>query len=440
MSRVSDPRLIVIPDRCSLYQQARSSRYYCRIKLDDGGWHRVATGETELERAKERALELYYEARAKGKNNLPTNSRTFSSVAKTIVDKLEKLKKTPEWKQTYQSYIYAINKYQIPYFGHTKLDNIREKYSSYIDHVSKELGRTPTQSTIANHHGALKLILDEAVTRGWANNSTLPVLKSVGKQSTRRPSFEIREYDHLVQLLRKWCAQKTHRKIDAEIRTMLYDYVLILANSGIRHGREAMDILWANISFEKTAKGNEVVTINVVKRKGRRATAENRKVVVRHNEISNFKKILERMKNRDPNLIDVPLDKLIKERRQIHLFRLSDNSQPKRLDGTFKKFMIDSGMLLGAEGTARTLYSFRHFYATQELLREPPITIHLLAKQMGTSVKMIEKHYGHTEPFQKADRLSGWRDLGDVVTETKPVEKKSQPNRKTTKSKEVVKS
>ena len=104
------------------------------------------------------------------------------------------------------------------------------------------------------------------------------------------------------------------------------------------------------------------------------------------------------------------LDQIIKKRMDVPLFCLSDGSQPQRIDGAFKRFINSANLLTGAEGTSRTLYSFRHFYATQELLREPPITIHLLAKQMGTSVKMIEQHYGHTEPFQKADRLSGWHD------------------------------
>ena len=149
-----------------------------------------------------------------------------------------------------------INKYQIPYFAHTKLDNIRAKYEGYIKYVSDELDRMPTQSTIANHHAALKLILTEAVSRGWASTDLLPVLKSVGKQTTRRPTFEISEYRSLIQKLKHWSQQKSHRHKDTEIRLMLYDYVLFLANSGIRHGREAMEIKWSNISFEKSQKDN----------------------------------------------------------------------------------------------------------------------------------------------------------------------------------------
>ena len=105
------------------------------------------------------------------------------------------------------------------------------------------------------------------------------------------------------------------------------------------------------------------------------------------------------------------LEKIIKKRIPQSIFQLSDGSQPKRLDGTFKKFLKGADLSIGAEEKNRTLYSFRHFYASQQLLRDPPISIYLLAKQLGTSVKMIEHHYGHIETFQKADELSGWKDI-----------------------------
>ena len=46
------------------------------------------------------------------------------------------------------------------------------------------------------------------------------------------------------------------------------------------------------------------------------------------------------------------------------------------------------------DGAARTIYSLRHFYATQRLSHET--SPFLLAKQMGTSVEMLEKFYGQT--------------------------------------------
>jgi hypothetical protein len=43
---------------------------------------------------------------------------------------------------------------------------------------------------------------------------------------------------------------------------------------------------------------------------------------------------------------------------------------------------------------ARTIYSLRHYYATKRLENET--SPFLLAKQMGTSVEMLEKFYGQT--------------------------------------------
>jgi len=79
--------------------------------MDDRTWYRCATKALELKTAKSRALELYYEATNKGKNNLLQNTHSFSSIAKSIVKKLEGMRDTSQCKQPYQAYIYAINKY-----------------------------------------------------------------------------------------------------------------------------------------------------------------------------------------------------------------------------------------------------------------------------------------------------------------------------------------
>jgi integrase len=52
-------------------------------------------------------------------------------------------------------------------------------------------------------------------------------------------------------------------------------------------------------------------------------------------------------------------------------------------------------------GQSRTLYSLRHTYATQALF-----DIHTLAKQMGTSVLMLELHYSKLTATMAAERLA----------------------------------
>jgi integrase len=54
----------------------------------------------------------------------------------------------------------------------------------------------------------------------------------------------------------------------------------------------------------------------------------------------------------------------------------------------------------------RVFYSFRHTYATLALTHDR-VPIHTLAKQMGTSVLMIERHYSHLKVIQAVEQLSG---------------------------------
>jgi integrase len=76
-----------------------------------------------------------------------------------------------------------------------------------------------------------------------------------------------------------------------------------------------------------------------------------------------------------------------------------------RIDGAFKRLMKDSGLGLSLDGQMRTLYSLRHTYATLELL-ENKTDIHTLARQMGNSAAMIEKHYSKLTPTMAAEHLA----------------------------------
>jgi hypothetical protein len=54
-------------------------------------------------------------------------------------------------------------------------------------------------------------------------------------------------------------------------------------------------------------------------------------------------------------------------------------------------------------GKRRTVYSLRHFYCTQCLLSGIPV--HIIAKNMGTSISYIEKHYSHVLTVVQAKEL-----------------------------------
>jgi integrase len=64
----------------------------------------------------------------------------------------------------------------------------------------------------------------------------------------------------------------------------------------------------------------------------------------------------------------------------------------------------------GTQGVPRSIYCFRHTYATLRL--QEGVDVYFLAEQMGTSVQMIEQHYGHVNTIKHADRvlqgMTGW--------------------------------
>ena len=408
MAGVQD-EFTVLPNKARLYKQAGSARFYVAIKLDNGRWERKSTGTADLAEAKEKATALYYEAQALAAHNLPQATRTFSSVAKSVVAELESKKDTADWKQVYKHYIGAIKRYQIPYFRNTRLDNVKDKYRGYQSYVAEQLGHAPSSSTLTNHNCALKLVFDKAIQRGYMTQLNVPKLDTKGKQSQRRPTFELSEYRSLITKLHHWSKAGAHRDRDAEIKLLLVDYVLILANTGIRHGREAMDLKWQNLSFKKSNNGTPLVVFRVLKKKGRTGAHQWRDVVMR-NRHNNAINILNRLKDRQEALKGYTVEQLVKQRNDAYIFALSDGTQPKQMASTFKKFLKAKGLLLGDEGTARTLYSWRHFYATVELTRKHPINVALLARQMGTRIQMIEKHYGHLDVIKNGDALSGRMD------------------------------
>jgi len=71
----------------------------------------------------------------------------------------------------------------------------------------------------------------------------------------------------------------------------------------------------------------------------------------------------------------------------------------------FKRLLTHCGLLKDTVGSDRTLYSLRHTYATLDLLAGTDI--HTLARQMGTSVLMLERHYSKLTATLAADKLAG---------------------------------
>lgn len=86
------------------------------------------------------------------------------------------------------------------------------------------------------------------------------------------------------------------------------------------------------------------------------------------------------------------------------VFCKKDGSSIHSFKKSFKSLIEFSGVTEKRNGMARSIYSLRHFYATMRLSNS--VSPWMLAKNMGTSVEMLDKHYGQTINSELADQIT----------------------------------
>ena len=378
-----------------VYRRSRSLLYQCRFKLADGKWHRYSTGRASVENAIARACEMYDEARFRQRMGLAHRTHSFAQIAAITLQDLRKRMDASTTRTSYHDYASCIERYFLPYFKDYRLEDITaadiRAFEQWRDKVSN---RTPKHSTLQNFASAWNRIINTAIDNGYiSERATLPRLTTKGQASNPRPAFSKDEIDTLLAFMQQW---RTQGKVSTEheMRPLLCDYVEILLHTGIRHGTEAMNLCWHHIHWH-TDKGVRYLRLWVSGKTG------GRWLIARHAAVDVFR----RLHSRQRDLDNVSFDDIFTERCTKPVFRFSTGYQPPNLNGAFGRLMRDSGLLRDIDGKKRTLYSLRHTYATLALLTGD-VDIHTLARQMGNSVLMLERHYSKLTATMAAERLA----------------------------------
>ena len=179
------------------------------------------------------------------------------------------------------------------------------------------------------------------------------------------------------------------------MRELLWDYVRLLTSTGIRHGTEAQNLRWKHVEVIVDG-GRRYLAVWVDGKTGQR------EVIAKASAITYLKRIHRRCED----IRHLTFDELLAKKLDLPVFRLGDGTVTNNLHQTFKVFMQDTGLLADAKtGQERTLYCLRHTYATFQLVNNN-VDMHTLAKQMGTSILMLEKHYSHLTPRLRKDVLT----------------------------------
>ena len=392
---VSDTLIHLRDGDVVLYKRENSDKWQARYKLGDSKWHRISTKERNADYAGKVACEEYDRARFLADEDIVITSKKFGAVAKTVAENLQAQLDGGKGKSVFHTYITVINKYLIPFFKNYNVNSIDyEALLKFDEWREKEMGKKPRASTITNHNTTLNKVLDYAVSMGFMSNVHIPKLQNDGAKSNPRPAFSKSEYKSLTSFMTTWC-KKGHTQRTKDMRELLRDYVLVLSNTGMRHGTESLGLKWKDIQWI-TMDGERYLQLTVNGKTGKR------NLIARHNT----QDYLERIQLRNDAIKTMSFDALLKKRVDDYVFKLRDGTTTANLNGTFRHLMRDSG--LNKAGGNKTLYSLRHTYAHLAILEEN-MDVYSLSKQMGTSVKMIEQYYGHITPAHIASKLAGKR-------------------------------
>lgn len=378
-----------------IHRRPNSPLWYCRFKLQDGSWHRQSTRQASIEHAVRTACDLYDEIRFRQRLGLAQKAPTFAEIAHATLYEMRQDLDVGLGKSVYGSYITCIEKYFLPYFQDKRFEEIT--YTDVHEFEvwrNRQMNKIPRSSTLNNFASAWSKLCQTAVNKGWISERVaIPKLTARGLKGKTRPAFSREEIDRLLEFMKDWI---NHGRLEIEqlTRPLLRDYVEMLFYTGMRHGTEALNICWNNIEWH-THDGKKYLRIWVSGKTG------GRWLIAKHKAVETLK----RLHSRQRAVRDIAFDRLFETRVPERIFVFADGHQPARIDGAFKRLMRDSGLGLSQDGQMRTLYSLRHTYATLELL-ENKTDIHTLAKQMGNSAAMIDRHYSKLTATMAADRLA----------------------------------
>jgi integrase len=392
-----DSSIILRKKELRLFRRNRSGFWQVHYKIGSSKtWYRKTTGTADLTEATQIAEDIYHEARVLDKRGLAVVSKKFKAVAEIVSNRLKAEVKAGTGKKSYADYYRAIDSYLTPFFGKFNIDRITpDVVSDFHRWRTEKVGYELKASTQNNHNAALNYVFDYAVEKKYMTENQRPSLKNTGEANATRGIFSTDELIELQTFIRGWI-QATKNVKSQQLRELLGLYITFIACTGVRPGTETKELKWKNIEFIQKPT---MRVIHITLPQGKRGSRQ----LIARNELW---PLLDKLREFQPAYSKLTLEELVAKKEDKHLFRMRDGNRPYDLVGAFADCLEAAGLSKSdKDGKSRSLYSLRHYYATQRVLEG--MSFGQLANQMGTSILMIERHYSHLKPLMIAEQLAG---------------------------------
>lgn len=393
-TRSSRDRIVVRLENDRLCVFDRDGIYQARIRIGPNRyiWRSLRT-RSRL-KAISAARSLFHSIEYKQQEGLPLTNRKFSYVMDEYIAYRQTQYLQGRTSDEMLHRITAILKFWREYNGDVAVTSIgnrelsgyiewRRGYYAQFKTLPRNAKLVPADTTLQFEMMVGKSVLRFAHDRGYFGKQPLPTFSFIAKNNRVRPAFELSEYRGLLRAMVKWRRNCPNERW-LHARKLLIDYVLVLASSGMRVG-EANNLKVRDVEPFKDDLGRRNYRFRVKGKTGERD------VILRASAVKSVDRLLKRRAD---------------ARTDDRLFAMWDGSHVGTLSEQFNKALTLANNARSSHGEKYTLYSLRHFYAVRSLQRG--VGVFELARNMGTSVEMIQAFYGkHATPRKLATQLGG---------------------------------
>jgi len=419
---------ITLYQRTSQGSKYQSDSWYARFKIPNQKTIRKSLKTNNQNEAEIIAEDLYQELAHKNKLGLSLSTKRFELVCqsylkhfKTQTEQESKLSKLEQkhTKNMLKMRMFTINRFVIPFLGEKNIDDIndldiedyirkrrtffingegsKESTITYIRN-NKKVTRPHNTTKVLNYNSinkeltVLRQIFEFARQTRVISFSQIPVIKNLSKPKNyvdRKPGISLSDYNSLLAKLR-WKIKKQDNSKHKRSHRLLYYYIIILSNTGLRV-TESKNLRFSDCkTFKKD--GNEYLEMYI------HGKGKSRKMI----PMPRTKEYLKRLKE------------FHIENSKLFGWKFTDNTNVFVNDrgvpiSSFKRsldaILDECGILYDENKAKRSSGAFRKFYITMRLT-EGKVDVFRLAKNTGTSIEVIEKYYEDLQPRDIAEEFT----------------------------------
>ncbi|HEY4942360.1 MAG TPA: hypothetical protein VII56_13110 [Rhizomicrobium sp.] len=396
-----------------VYKRGDGRYWQCSTYLKGKEW-RQSTKQDSLGLAKEFAEDWYLSLRGKDRAGILSTAKPFHVAADQFEREYEVItegERSPKWVEGHKA---RLRLHLVPYFGNIALTDITagtvQEYRMHrvaeakaaaearakakaeaAAEAAKKSGKPAeppakikllARSTLHDEVVTLRQVLKTAIRHKWLDHlpDLSPPYKSQGKV-VHRPWFSPEEYIALYTATGEYAKKPFHER-DRWCAEQVHDYVLFLANTGLRPD-EAKNLQHRDVEIvldEATKK--RILEIEV---RGKRGVGYCKSMP---NAVHPYERLLRRAKPAPRKRVKGNNDKTSGETR---FPQPTDPVFPGNHIKLFNGVLRRAKLKLDRDDNRRTAYSLRHTYICMRLMEGADI--YQIAKNCRTSVEMIEKFY-----------------------------------------------